>query len=62
MLDKALLLRADVLAPLAAQKKDVEGGNLERPEREVVLMALSYMLHVLVYGGHVGRTFKNDVV
>jgi hypothetical protein len=29
MLDKALGPRADVLAPLAAQKKDIEGGNLE---------------------------------
>ena len=33
MLDKALGPRADVLAPLAAQKKDVEGGKLEWPER-----------------------------
>jgi hypothetical protein len=34
MLDKALGPRADMLAPLAAQKKDIEGKNLERPERE----------------------------
>ena len=34
MLDKALGPRADVLAPLAVQKKDIEGGNLERPERD----------------------------
>ncbi len=34
MLDKALGPRADVLAPLKAHKKDIEGGNLERPERD----------------------------
>ncbi len=40
MLEKVLGTRADVLAPLAAQKKDIEGGNLEWPEREIVLVSL----------------------
>jgi hypothetical protein len=36
MLNKALRPRADVLPPLAAQKKNIEGENLEWPEREIV--------------------------
>ena len=46
MPDKALGPRADVLAPLAAQKKDIEGGNLEWPEREIVLVSLPHMVPI----------------
>ena len=61
MLDKALVSSADVLAPQSAQEKDVEGGDLERPEREVLLVTLPHMLHVLAHGGStIGRTSKID--
>jgi hypothetical protein len=55
MLDKALGPRADVLAPLAAQKKDVEGGKLEWPEREIVLVSLPHMVHELAHRGHAAK-------
>ena len=58
MLDKALGPRADVLAPLAAQKKDVEVGNLEWPEREIVLVPLPHMVHELAHRGSIGRAAK----
>ena len=62
MLDKALGPRADVLAPLAVQKKDIEGGNLERPEREIVLLSIPHMVHELVHRGFIGRTAKIHAV
>ncbi len=58
MLDKALGPRADVLAPLAAQKKDIESGNLEWSEREIVLVSLPHMVHELAHGGSIGRAAK----
>ena len=60
MLDNALVPSADVLAPQSAQEKDVEGGDLERPEREVLLVTLPHMLHVHAHGGSIGRTSKID--
>ena len=59
MLDKGLGPKADVLAPLAAQKKDVEGGNLEWPEREIVLVPLPHMVHELAHRGSIGRAITN---
>ena len=58
MLEKVLGTRADVLAPLAAQKKDIEGGNLEWPEREIVLVSLPHIVHELALRGSIGRTAK----
>ena len=46
VLDETLVLRADVLASLASQKRNVEGGDLKRP--------------VLAPGGLVGGTAKVD--
>ena len=50
--------RTYVLASLAAQKKNIEGGDLKRPEGGVVLVAPPKMIHVLAHGGPVKRTPK----
>jgi hypothetical protein len=47
-----------MLAPLAAQKKDIEGGNLEWPEREIVHVSLPHMVHELAHRSSIGRTAK----
>ena len=60
LLDETLVLRADVLASLASQKTNVEGGNLKRPERYVVFVAFPNMMHVLAPGGLVGGTAQVD--
>jgi hypothetical protein len=46
------------LAPLAAQKKDIEGGKLEWPEREIVLVSLPHMVHELAHRGTIERAAK----
>ena len=48
-LDEALVARTDVLASLAAQKKNVESGDLKQPKRGVILVSLANMVHVLAF-------------
>ena len=55
VLGESFLPRADVLASLAAQKKNVGGGDLKRPKGGVVLVALANMMHVLALGGPARR-------
>ena len=62
MLDETLVPRADVLASLAPQKTNVEGGDLKRPERGVGFVAFPNMVHVLAPGGLVRGTAKVDSV
>ncbi len=57
MLDETLVPRADVLASLAPQKTNVEGGDLKRPERDVGFVAFP---HVLAPGGLIRGTAKVD--
>jgi hypothetical protein len=57
----ALVPRADVLASLAPQKTNVEGGDLKRPERGVGFVAFPNMVHVLAPGGLVRGTAKTMV-
>jgi hypothetical protein len=49
-----------VLALLASQKTNIKGGDLKRPERDVVFVAIPNMMHVLAPGGLVGGTAKVD--
>ena len=56
MLDETLVPRADVLASLAPQKTNVEGGDLKRPERGVGFVAFPNMVNVLAPGGLVHGT------
>jgi hypothetical protein len=58
--DETLVPRADVLASLASQKTNVEGGDLKRPERDVVFVPFPIMMQVLAPGGLVGGTAKVD--
>ena len=60
MLDETLVPRADVLASLASQETNVEGGDLKRPERDVVYVTFPNMMQVLAPGGLVGGTAKVD--
>ena len=60
VLDETLVPRADVLVSLASQKTNVEGGDLKRPERNVVFEAFPNMMHVLSPGGLVGGVAKVD--
>ena len=58
--DETLVPRADVLASLASQKTNVEGGDLKRPEKDVVFVPFPNMMQVLAPGGLVGGTVKVD--
>ena len=49
VLDEALVARTDVLASLAAQKKNAESGDLKQPKRGVILVPLANMVHVLAF-------------
>ena len=54
MLDEILVPGADVLASLESQKTNVEGGDLKRPERDVVFVTFLNMLQVLAPEGLIG--------
>ena len=43
------MARTDVLASLAAQKKNAESGDLKQPKRGVILVPLANMVHVLAF-------------
>ena len=47
VLDETLVPRADVLASLASQKTNNEGGDLKQPERDVVFVTFPYMVQVM---------------
>jgi hypothetical protein len=58
--DETLVPRANVLASLAPQKTNAEGGDLKRPERDVGFVVFPNMVHVLAPGGLVRGTAKVD--
>ena len=60
MLDETLIPKADVLASLASQTTNFEGGDLQRPERDVVFVTFPNMLQVLAPGGLIGGAAKVD--
>ena len=60
VLDETLVPRADMLASLASLKTNVEGGDLKRPERNVVFVPFPNMVQVLAPGGLVSGAAKVD--
>ena len=60
VLDEILVPGADALALLASQKTNVEGGDLKRPERDVVFVTFLNMLQVLAPEGLIGGAAKVD--
>jgi hypothetical protein len=61
VLDETLVPRADVLASLASLlKTNIEGGDLKRPERNVVFGPFPNMVQVLAPGGLVSGAAKVD--
>ena len=59
VLCEALFPRAYVLASLAAQKKNIEGGDMKRREGGVLLVASPNMIHLLAQGGSVRQLSKS---
>ncbi len=60
VIDETLFPRADMLESLASLKTNVEGGDLKRPEKNVVFVPFPNMVQVLDPGGLVSGAAKVD--